>query len=115
MPAEDLYMRVKEINKEILAHLQKGDIESTLDKLRERDECMQGGLISLEDEIIKRDQVLPVLEEIIRQDNEITKLLNQKIDNLKSSLTSASTARKLRTNYEKKENRDEPRFLDKKG
>ena len=115
MASLDLYGQVKRINQEILAALKDGNIEKTLAKLKERDECMQGGMSKLEDDLIKRDEVLPILEEIIKQDNEITELLNQKIDGLRSSLTAASGGRKLRKNYNKKEDRDEPRFLDQKG
>ncbi|MFH1515229.1 MAG: flagellar protein FliT [bacterium] len=115
MTSQKLYVQVKSINNEILASLKEGDIEKTLSKLRERDDCMQAGLIRLESDIVKREEVLPILEEIIKQDNEITNLLNQKIDNLRSDLTAASSARKIRQNYDKKEKNDEPRFLDKKG
>ncbi len=116
MASTELYKQVKAINNEILASLKEGDIETTLSKLRERDEYMQGGLTKLEDDIIKREEVLPILNEIIKQDAEITELLNAKIDGLRTDLTAASSARKLRQNYnKKKENNDEPRFLDKKG
>jgi len=116
MEQHEIYTRVSEINKEILEWLHEGDIEKTLAKLRERDECMQSGLrTAIEDDLIRRDQVLPILEEIIRQDAEITELLNKKIDNLKSRLTSVSGQRKLRKKYTKKESNDEPRFIDRKG
>ena len=115
MEQKSLYLQVKEINDEILKALKDSNIETTLSKLRERDECMQGGLMNLESDILQRNEVLPVLEEIIRQDNEITELLNQKIDGLRASLTSASQHKKLRQNYNKKEKTDEPRFLDTQG
>lgn len=115
MGSTELYKQVKAINNEILASLKEGNIEETLSKLRERDECMQGGLTKLEDDIIRREEVLPILNEIIKQDAEITELLNEKIDGLRTNLTAASSARKLRQNYTKKESNDEPRFLDKKG
>ncbi len=115
MVSHELYEQVKAINTEILTSLQAGNIEKTLTKLRERDEFMQGGLTKLEADIIKRDEVLPLLQEIIKQDSEIKELLSEKIDNLRSSLTSASEARKLRHNYKKEEKKDEPRFLDTKG
>lgn len=115
MASTELYKKVRQINEEILASLKSGDIETTLTKLRERDDCMQGGLSKLEDDLIHRNEVLPILEEIIKQDNIITEMLNEKITNLKSSLTGASGGRKLRKNYTKKVDRDEPRFLDHKG
>lgn len=115
MEQTSLYLKVKEINEEILAALDEGDIEKTLERLRERDECMQGGLSNLESDIIQRNEVLPVLEEIIKQDAVISELLNKKIDGLKTSLTSATTNRKLRHSYTKRGKTDEPRFLDTKG
>jgi len=115
MVSQELYEQVKSINVEILTSLKAGNIERTLLKLRERDDFMQGGLIKLEGDIIQRDDVLPLLNEIIKQDTEITELLNAKIDNLRSNLTAASSKRKLRTNYTKEEEKDEPRFLDTKG
>jgi flagellar biosynthesis chaperone FliJ len=72
-------------------------------------------LSKLEEDLINRTEVMPILEEIIRQDNEITEMLNRKIDNLRSSLTNASQKRKVRHNYNRKEERNEPRFLDQKG
>jgi len=115
MEQTSLYLKVKQINEEILAALNEGDIEKTLERLRERDECMQGGLSNLESDIIQRNEVLPVLEEIIRQDSEISELLNKKIDGLKTSLTSATKTRRLRNTYNKRGKTDEPRFLDTKG
>jgi hypothetical protein len=115
MEQTSLYLKVKQINEEILIALNEGDIEKTLERLRERDECMQGGLSNLESDIIQRNEVLPVLEEIIRQDSEISELLNKKIDGLKTSLTSATKTRRLRNTYSKRGKTDEPRFLDTKG
>ena len=116
MEQHEIYETVRRINKEILASLDEGDIEKTLGKLRERDECMQGGLKSaLEDDLIQREQVLPILEEIIKQDSEITERLNEKIGSLRNRLTSASGKRSLHKKYSKKEKNDEPRFLDQKG
>ena len=115
MASQELYEQVKAINAEILASLKAGNIEKTLSKLRERDECMQGGMTKLEEDIIRREEVLPLLNEIIKQDGEITELLNAKIDNLRTDLTAASSERKLRQNYKNKEEDDEPRFLDRKG
>lgn len=116
MEQHEIYAKVREINKEILESLNEGDIEKTLAKLRERDEFMQGGLRNaIEDDLIRREEILPILEEVVRQDNEITELLNSKIDNLKNRLTSVSSERKIRKKYIRKEGRDEPRFVDRKG
>lgn len=115
MASQQLYEQVKAINVEILASLKAGNIEKTLLKLRERDDFMQGGMVKLEEDIISRDEVLPLLNEIIKQDTEITELLNAKIDNLRTNLTAASSKRKLQTNYRKEEEKNEPRFLDTKG
>jgi len=116
MEQHEIYETVRRINQEILDSLEEGDIEKTLGKLRERDECMQGGLkTALEDDLIQREQVLPILEEIIKQDSEITERLHKKIDNLRNRLTAASGKRTLHRKYVKKEKQDEPRFLDQKG